>query len=763
MMNRMFGNCRGPAEPARAPAPISASIRVPSCIRVSPNAFRDRKWHKSRMPTNRQSDWAIFKPIRRLNGSDWTPQQVRRGKRYSQDVRLFFVLVLAMPLCAASDPSQTESELAVRVPNPPRRCRPGRTCERPANTDWGRIAAGARDIAYDRFRRLIYAGTADGQHRVPGAVPAHPNSVLVIDPGTRDIVQVIPCGSAPYRLALSARGKYLWVALDHDQAIQRINLETHKIEFTITFADIFADVPGAGVAFTFGARLYQVTAMQPDLVDDEIVAVASAQAPLFVLRGNFRPPRLGRPEVGSIVPNADGSFWTESYRFRISGNGVEVLEKPSEVVPPLLAPFADAVIDEVNVIRRASDLRRVGMLNRTSISAAFANIVYREDTGRGYIGDGRFGYSIAALDPKRLVVTDYWHVEIKDDGAGAGPGRLIDIGSEGFAVVFGEPWDGTTGTYGKGGDILFVPLDCLRPVDSFPLPEPQPASGGIRYFPVPVQGATVDRSSGRVLFSVASYVPGLGNSILPFSPDDGRFGAPVSAGSEPYVGTVPADGRFYYLSLAGSRTVKRFKLPDLVEDPDFGIYDWAFGWTTSGGVPTNVNVLEVPGALSTTIAIQRMGGLGTAMFDNGVERIKRGGRDSVQFSPSGQWLFALGNTTSDFPFARLAVTPHGLEPEATQAGLVDFNGGFGTLLRCTDKLCVTSNGMVLDPFQMQRVRVLDDGPFGTSQTMSSQRMLALDANMDRAYFYLPTGTPMHPICGAAFIHMQYPLARGPAP
>jgi hypothetical protein len=126
--------------------------------------------------------------------------------------------------------------------------------------------------------------------------------------------------------------------------------------------------------------------------------------------------------------------------------------------------------------------------------------------------------------------------------------------------------------------------------------------------------------------------------------------------------------------LAGSRTVKRLKLPDLVEDPDFDIYDWAFGWYTSAGVPENVNVLEVPAAPSTTIAIQRMGGLGTAVFDDGIKRPKRGGRDSVHFSPSGQWLFALTNTTSDFPFTRYAVTSEGMEPEASQTYLVDFNG-----------------------------------------------------------------------------------------
>lgn len=77
-----------------------------------------------------------------------------------------------------------------------------------------------------------------------------------------------------------------------------------------------------------------------------------------------------------------------------------------------------------------------------------------------------------------------------------GPGQLVAIGSEGFAVAFGTPQDGTFGAAGAGGDVLFVPLERLTPVRTFLLPNPQGATGSIRYFPVPVQGTTVDRTSG---------------------------------------------------------------------------------------------------------------------------------------------------------------------------------------------------------------------------------------------------------------------------
>lgn len=275
--------------------------------------------------------------------------------------------------------------------------------ELPANMDWGRIAAGARDLAYDPFRNLVYAGTADGQQRPSGAVPSFPNSILVIDQRLRSVTEVIPCGNSPYRLAVSARGKYLWLVLDHDQGIQRINLETRKVEFTVSFGEIFGDYPGIGV----DRHVIQVVDVQPDASDDELLLVAPAGAPLFALRGNQRCMRMG-PKTASLVRNPDGTLWTEGYRIRSGADGPEVLEAQSggESILKLVAAIGDTVIDDQGVIRRVKDLRRTGLLNASLLSGG-KNVVFRAETGKVYLGGGRFGYSLAAYDPTRLTMSDF--------------------------------------------------------------------------------------------------------------------------------------------------------------------------------------------------------------------------------------------------------------------------------------------------------------------------------------------------------------------
>jgi sugar lactone lactonase YvrE len=62
---------------------------------------------------------------------------------------------------------------------------------------------------------------------VPSAAGApYGNSVISIDPLTGTLGTPIPVGSEPNRMALTADGRYLWVALDGGAAIRRVDLTT---------------------------------------------------------------------------------------------------------------------------------------------------------------------------------------------------------------------------------------------------------------------------------------------------------------------------------------------------------------------------------------------------------------------------------------------------------------------------------------------------------------------------------------------------------
>lgn len=67
---------------------------------------------------------------------------------------------------------------------------------------------------------------------IPAGAATNANTVLPIDPATATAGTPIPVGNDPGHLAASADGKYLYVALNGDHTIERINLSTKAVERT---------------------------------------------------------------------------------------------------------------------------------------------------------------------------------------------------------------------------------------------------------------------------------------------------------------------------------------------------------------------------------------------------------------------------------------------------------------------------------------------------------------------------------------------------
>lgn len=81
-----------------------------------------------------------------------------------------------------------------------------------------RVDLVANDLAYDAMRDVLWAS-------VPSSGDSRANSVTPIDRyGT--LGESIPVGSEPNRLAISADGHYLYVGLDGEGAVRRVDLTT---------------------------------------------------------------------------------------------------------------------------------------------------------------------------------------------------------------------------------------------------------------------------------------------------------------------------------------------------------------------------------------------------------------------------------------------------------------------------------------------------------------------------------------------------------
>ncbi len=609
------------------------------------------------------------------------------------------------------------------------------TPERPVHTDLFTLHAGAFELAYDPFRKLLYAGTASARNYTEFIVnppPDQPDSVLVIDPASRSIISHIPCGGAPYLLALSANGKHLWATINTG-VLKRIDLDRREIEFTLTASDVFADMPDSQKDAMW------ITAMAPDPNNEDVIVLASTSQygdanPLVVVEGRRRRTRLG-PTAHRVVFSDDGTLWTDENHVAMGADGPIVLGSvpPGAAGTPVMLQIPGHILDVNDVLRRSSDMRREGKLTFPPAFGSPYHAAYVQATGRLYLAGSLSNtwenLYIRTFAPQRMTTLGeffvYRHELPKEKiPRGSANYRMVSIGSEGFAISFAS---GSVDSC--GGSVLFLPLELIPDYPRFTPPPPQPPSDSVRSFALPTQGATVDRSTATVYFSIPGGIPDLGNSLLPFNSASGTFGEPVWVGSEPTAGVIPSDGRYLYVFLHGARSVKRLRLPSLEADLEFPLV------LAKGSTAYATNLLEVPGAPSTTVAVEYTDDStgapgGVAIFDNGVARPKAadGYAGSAQFSTSGSQLYAIDNWSSGFAFSRYNVTPDGIDLEARAQ---ELSNGFLARLLCFDSYCVTSSGVMIDPVALKRIKNFDRSV--------SNAAFAVDPLHDRACFLALNG------------------------
>jgi thrombospondin type 3 repeat protein len=122
-----------------------------------------------------------------------------------------------------------------------------------AGTDPRSLASFSPDIAIRiTASDLIYD---PGTQRIYAAVSTSPGSVIPINPVTGLAGTPIPVGHNPVKLARSDNGQYLYVALDGQNDVQRVNLATQTVDLTFSigsdpflgprFAEDIEVLPGA--------------------------------------------------------------------------------------------------------------------------------------------------------------------------------------------------------------------------------------------------------------------------------------------------------------------------------------------------------------------------------------------------------------------------------------------------------------------------------------------------------------------------------------
>ena len=89
------------------------------------------------------------------------------------------------------------------------------------------ITVATRDIAYDPITRKVYAS-------VPGSAPGAGNQILPIDPESGALEPGVPTGNEPGKLVVAPGGGRLYVVVETNSMLQRIDLLSRSIELSFS-------------------------------------------------------------------------------------------------------------------------------------------------------------------------------------------------------------------------------------------------------------------------------------------------------------------------------------------------------------------------------------------------------------------------------------------------------------------------------------------------------------------------------------------------
>ena len=246
---------------------------------------------------------------------------------------------------------------------------------------------------------LLYAS-------IPSSAPTNPNTVVPINPTTGALGRPIPVGNNPGILAASADGKYLFVAANQDQALQRINLATNAVDKTFPFPANLTTCCGALAA----TDLKIVPGTSEMVLALDIPEYGFGEMALYNDSGM----------VNSIPTSSDGTLSFSS--FALAGN------------PPTIyaLPFDSAQKSFFNVVN----------INSARLEYSIPPCCYgtNSSTGAQVVSDGKLLYTSAGevWNPASQTQVGSFHVTTYDDTSYPNPYNLVMDAASGHMFVMGD-------------------------------------------------------------------------------------------------------------------------------------------------------------------------------------------------------------------------------------------------------------------------------------------------------------------------------------
>jgi hypothetical protein len=301
-------------------------------------------------------------------------------------------------------------------------------------------ALDANSLVYEPHSGVVFAS-------VGGQSPKHPNSVVPIYPTTGAIGAPVLFGTEPNPMAVSDDGKYLYVGLDGERKVARVNLATGAEDLRWSLG---RELPPQGFPPEWGAELVAADiAVMPGHPD--VVAVASSRTTtefpgdLVVYDdGVARPSRVSHAyasdaiaydiEFSDVVPGRlYGRHFTTHFRLDVTDTGVALVDQfpLMQQYGPKFAVTGGRIVDGLNVIDpeaetvvAVADSRVWEGSTSVEVDAAAGQFYVARSTVEGHVDVAAFSATSGLPTDKYTAKVDAGSPVIVGTSELIGPGRL---------------------------------------------------------------------------------------------------------------------------------------------------------------------------------------------------------------------------------------------------------------------------------------------------------------------------------------------------
>jgi hypothetical protein len=552
----------------------------------------------------------------------------------------------------------------------------------------------AIDIVYSARTNLLYASVASES-------TLFPDTVALINTKKGKIVDTIPIGKHPARMALSPDELYLYVEIAGPR-VKRINLDTNRVDLDFSvrgsesceelFLSDMKVMPGhpetiAVVLFCREFNGIGGIAIYDNGVKRPVVSSDSTGVGRFCFGAS--------PDVlyGYTTTNDGFFFW----RFNVSPNGVSVDGGPSrdlvfafhqelEFYNGLIYTTKGRVFDpETRILN--------GRFYNFEVLFASASALDKEAGQVYFTTRVEYDLILSCYDLKSFRLLSYYRGSTY--GIGDATERLVRCGKGGLAAI-------------GNGMVVFFPLTTLQPVAPYQKPQPVGINNQVRQIPMNANGLIYDSANRSLYATTPGWVGDIGNSVVKVDPFSGAVSDPVWVGPEPWQMTTSDDGQYLYVALYAGAAIQRLRLPGLQTDLRFPLQADNPAY---GRLPVSAfEILPVKGRPESVIVargnyISSPASEGVAIYDNGVRReitaptIYEGGQiNTIQRSQSGDLVYGLNTETTAFSFMKMAFDDSGIRIISRK----DELGNGGPSMKCQADLCFLDWGLVINPITEER-------------------------------------------------------------